>query len=579
MRPDPRRGTHHRPPPGRVRGVGDLRRRPAAAGGFTLVELSIVIAIIGIIVAFVLAVSAEGVRRAEERATQGLVAKLDMGITERLDALLTRSVEVNGAHEFLAAVFPEAHDSTSPFDHRVWGLESDDRARIIARLDDLKAEMPDVFFVDYPGNLEYPLNFAALPYPPSATGHDAFLLPLGHMAPAYRPGRRDASGNALWFGPGDFEGVSSSDFARWRSRATGIYGASWAARAAFHKLLGFAPRAYDLVDNDGNGFIDELTAAETGMAAAEIDAILTRLRLNHTHKTARAEALYALLIEGLGPLGSVFSRDEFTDRQVADTDGDGLPEFIDAWGEPLQYYRWPVHHASPIQKGIALYDGPIEPRQTSPLDPNNTLMAPAWWHSGVGFNVDAGRFGMAAQGPLSARAALVQQHFGPLVEIHASGNFGIPGTAGRWWDRSAVDASSYDPANNPFAARRAYYARPLIVSSGPDLKLGIGQVGFDYSEYGSVPGAAPLSVTTLLLFENTAAPLSPFRLDVPPYYSPDTGNGNGMTIQASMSTPGTVWHQQAVNALLSAGLPVPDEGWQLDDIANQTLQEPGGGVQ
>ncbi len=51
--------------------------------------------------------------------------------------------------------------------------------------------------------------------------------------------------------------------------------------------------------------------------------------------------LYALLVEGRGPLGSVFSRDDFTDREVQDTDGDGLPEFVDAWGQPLQFFRWP----------------------------------------------------------------------------------------------------------------------------------------------------------------------------------------------------------------------------------------------
>ncbi len=99
----------------------------------------------------------------------------------------------------------------------------------------------------------------------------------------------------------------------------------------------------------------------------------------HTHKTARAEALYALLVEGAGPMGSVFSRDDFTDQQVMDTDGDGLPEFVDAWGEPLQFYRWPVHFTSPVQKGMHLYNNAIEPRQTATLDPNNTLMAPSWW--------------------------------------------------------------------------------------------------------------------------------------------------------------------------------------------------------
>ena len=61
--------------------------------------------------------------------------------------------------------------------------------------------------------------------------------------------------------------------------------------------------------------------------------------------------LYAILVEGAGPLGSVFNRDDFTDKEVHDTDGDGLPEFVDAWGQPLQFFRWPLLYHSDIQRG------------------------------------------------------------------------------------------------------------------------------------------------------------------------------------------------------------------------------------
>ena len=63
--------------------------------------------------------------------------------------------------------------------------------------------------------------------------------------------------------------------------------------------------------------------------------------------------LYAILVEGAGPLGSVFNRDDFTDKEVRDTDGDGLPEFVDAWGQPLQFFRWPLLYHSDIQRGQA----------------------------------------------------------------------------------------------------------------------------------------------------------------------------------------------------------------------------------
>ena len=28
--------------------------------------------------------------------------------------------------------------------------------------------------------------------------------------------------------------------------------------------------------------------------------------------------------------------------EIVDTDGDGLMEIVDAWGQPLRFYRWPT---------------------------------------------------------------------------------------------------------------------------------------------------------------------------------------------------------------------------------------------
>lgn len=55
-----------------------------------------------------------------------------------------------------------------------------------------------------------------------------------------------------------------------------------------------------------------------------------------------SEILYDFLTQsnvlGEAPL----SADAFTSAEVKDTDGNGLPEFIDAWGNPLRFYRWPT---------------------------------------------------------------------------------------------------------------------------------------------------------------------------------------------------------------------------------------------
>src|SRR5208283_2454567 len=89
-----------------------MRTQPAAGrasvrGGFTLIELMVVITIIGIIIVFLLNAAMDGVRRAEERATQSLITKLEGGLNDRLDALMQNQPTPNYAHGYLAGVYPQ----------------------------------------------------------------------------------------------------------------------------------------------------------------------------------------------------------------------------------------------------------------------------------------------------------------------------------------------------------------------------------------------------------------------------------------------------------------------------------------
>lgn len=60
-----------------------------------------------------------------------------------------------------------------------------------------------------------------------------------------------------------------------------------------------------------------------------------------------SEFLYFILtnsdVYGVPPVGE----DAFSASEVADTDGDGLKEFVDAWGQPLRFYRWPTRLFNP----------------------------------------------------------------------------------------------------------------------------------------------------------------------------------------------------------------------------------------
>ena len=79
--------------------------RGSSRRGFTLIELLVVITIIAIILSFVLLAATDAARRAEERATQSLITKLEAGMNDRLDALMQSRPDPNWAHGYMAAVW------------------------------------------------------------------------------------------------------------------------------------------------------------------------------------------------------------------------------------------------------------------------------------------------------------------------------------------------------------------------------------------------------------------------------------------------------------------------------------------
>ena len=497
-------------------------------GGFTLTELLVVIAIIGIIIAFILVATRDGVRRAEEKATLSLIVKLETGLSERMEAILLRRADVVQAHVDLAGSWYAGMTVPTP---------GPQRAQVIAQFDLLRAELPDVFLVQGIGT-GYPINFAMLPYP--STGSN-YSVPLGSFVNPPTPAAGQISvGNSL-----------------------GVYGATYQAAAGITKNLGYLPQGYDGADNNNNGLIDEYaegigpdaTIPDPDNAGGNVSrsALIARHLANHTHNTARAETLYALLVEGIGPLGSVFSRDDFTQREVGDTDSDGLPEFLDAWGQPLQFYRWPIYYNSVgstgttstyVQKGSDTYGGLMEVRQTDPLDTGQSLVAPGWFSAAANSNPPAALTAYRPAGSTySASAAAFMTYFHSIIDPNFASGAGL-------WDRSG------------FYSRRAFYSRPLIISSGPDKQLGVAELGVDYRQrFGGSPtsnspfaardnsGApVPLTVNNLIRIENQAAEADP--------------NRSGSFSEAILNNDTTGW-------LRSAG---------LDDISNQNLAMPGGSI-
>ena len=563
--------------------------------GFTLVELGVVIVIIGLMMSFLLAASWEGLKRSQARATQALILKLEQAMADRIEAVSVQRPSANLAHFYLGMT----QIGTTY-------LESPDRARLIAKIDYIRRELPDVFFVQDDPN--YPLNFAGVAFHPesaapittsgpavgvtaAAQPYAYHILPIGHALTS--PGSYDSTtkmfvtgGTFNWGRGGEVNALDGE----------GIFGASYSAMAALTRQLGYPKRGHNANDDDGNGLVDEFTASEFGLTSAQFSDLINgyidgdgnpvvgiaQKLASHTHITARSEMLYAILVAGAGPLGSAFSPDDFTDTEVMDTDGDGLLEFVDAWGKPLQFFRWPFYYvtdpgsALSFQKGSQVYAGYIDPREQQTLDPNQLLMAPGWWAS-LGPIISGGNLpDNSAQ--MSSRANLFQQHFFSLVDPYADTTPAATAN-GLLWDRTG------------YYKRRAYFSKFLILSAGPDGQYGVGSFGLAYGDSAQTTTTYAFDRTSgtvapipsaqrdafaerMILIENQASQSDPFSRVIPG----NAGLAGTLSIDSAGQRGQLGLYQLPVGADPLDTTAIFTGKWMLDDIANQTLNAPGTGA-
>lgn len=515
-----------------------IAMRPSSRrSAFTLMELMIVMMIIGILLSFILVAAVNASRAAQERATQALISKLDTGLSDRLEALMAKRVDpaflLQGSSAFSntqAASLAWSYIPITGVQQTGQSLASADyqRAGVLARYDQIKAEVPDVFVIQSSSvSANYPLNFAMTPYTVNAEPSVDFqaVYPTGTGSSTL-----GQAGLGIWGASYTYLSGINKNLGKYTDPTTGQQGA------------GYFPQGYNGVDDNGNTLIDELL--ESGN-----DPSITTALTNHKHVTARAEALYALLVEGQGPYGSVFNREDFTNNEVKDTDQDGLPEFVDGWGNPIQFYRWPIFYHSDVQRGLQLFqtgatdanDNPVygladvngnvptpygrgpltnlgsyDSREQDPLDQNQELVSPAWWSNVQNLQTST-QFSANSNTYTSGGVAYFQTYFHQLIEpMMGSGGLGkSPATTQRYWDRSTPGASfaSVNGTLVPMVLtpRRAFYTRYLILSAGPD-----GNPGTPYLTDNRFNNGTPmfsdstlktqgLSVLKYLMYESQAA--------------------------------------------------------------------------
>ena len=371
---------------------------------------------------------------------------------------------------------------------------------MIAWYDFIKSEMPDVFVVQgpplsysNPQSNNYPLNFAANPYPGTpidASNLGNYMLPLGNsVAEPLNP----PTGYPPGYGAGNYSNTVG----------TGIYGASYNAAAGIYKNLGYLPAGYDGVDNNNNGLIDDSAEGVSpprptpqtkprltwSMATSPTTCTTRRGRRRCTRSSSRGLARWARS-------SAATTSPRTRSRTPTAT---ACPEFVDAWGQPLQFFRWPILYHTDTQKGQVIdfwdftqtppassaneqlnppYRTVFELREQDPLDPNQQLVAPSWWSGRLGgnsnspfVNISGGGWPATTAGTVASGGVVAFEYFfHRLTEP-----FGHTGASVYYWDRGSIV---------PY--RRAFYSRPLILSGGPDLQPGI----FLYPDSPSPPPSA-----------------------------------------------------------------------------------------
>ena len=416
-------------------GNARLARKGAHRRGFTLVEMLVVLVIIGLLAAMGMAALFGTLSIARRAATRSLIEKVNSGLEDRLRSLDNRIIEVLPIDRILAGGDPI-------------------RAQVIAKKRVMKEEFPQWFSLET-----------------AATG------------PAYEEGEPPLIDPDDIYLVGDWDPTYLGNVGGTRQYQR-VAQVSPVARGYRSYVMRVTAR--DGIDNNGDDWIDTANPQDIELQMSK-NLLLER----HDWRTTSSECLYLIITRGPGT--SEIDEDSFTESEVGDTDGDGLLEFIDGFGNPIRFYRWPTHYRSPIQKGMAPYDTRQPPqaserREDDPMDSNRRLMM-FWGNNGLGqrwFRFEARNASPRSLGSSS----LIDAHMGlsnwPAFHELYEPTFWYmppdnPGAARIYindnrsfrWNAAFVT----DPLGNESGLiteqLRAYKTAPLIISSGADETFGL----------------------------------------------------------------------------------------------------------
>ncbi len=290
--------------------------RPAARvrrSGFTLLELLVVIAIIGILGGVLLSGIFVAQESAREARTRSLITRLHNQMMDRWESYATRRLPLN-VYDRPGGLNDADNDNDHPV-NPILGLDFDPidlvsakklrRRQLWYQRQLMRREMPDRY---------YDLYFQAYLAP------DLPLWPFDLEAATFR------GAPPPW----------DSDIPTSRQRLrTSLF---WAYHRQIVRVISqLSP------PQDPNFDINDEAAVQTALAT-----------IRETNQSA--ECLYLILTTGM--TDESFGRNQFFESEVGDTDGDGMLEFVDAWGNPIQFFRWAPGFSSLMQPQRTLVDTP-----------------------------------------------------------------------------------------------------------------------------------------------------------------------------------------------------------------------------